>query len=140
MFFHYIPVTETHAAHSIYFQVLGDTGFPGLAIYLVILFLAFLNCYRIRKATRKRPELEWAYDLATMIQLSLVAFCVGGSALSLAYYDIPFIWAGGVLPALWKLVQLTASHAQRPRKIGVPAFASLANERESYALPDAGEL
>lgn len=101
---HYFPGQDFHAAHSIYFEILGDNGFVGLAIYLVLLFLVFHACSRIRKVTRGRPELLWAHDLSTAIQLSLVAFCAGGAALSLAYSDFLFIWAG-LLPRLWNLVE-----------------------------------
>jgi probable O-glycosylation ligase (exosortase A-associated) len=90
---HYFPTQPYRAAHSIYFQVLGDNGFAGLAIYLVLLALVFVNCSRARRAARDRPEFSWARDLATAIQLSMVAFCVGGAALSLAYSDFLFIWA-----------------------------------------------
>ena len=104
VFNHYFPTQPYRAAHSIYFQVLGDNGFAGLAIYLVLIALVFVNCSRVRKAARDRPEFSWARDLATAIQLSMVAFCVGGAALSLAYSDFLFIWAG-LLSRILALVQ-----------------------------------
>jgi len=91
VFNRYLPNADTHAAHSIYFEVLGDQGFMGLAIYLAIIVSAFANCAQTKKLTRGRSEFVWAYDLANMMQLSLFAFCLGGSALSLAYYDVFFI-------------------------------------------------
>ncbi|EJL33359.1 putative O-glycosylation ligase, exosortase A-associated [Caulobacter sp. AP07] len=75
------------AAHSIYFQVLGDTGFVGLALYLLMVAAAGLNTFLVLAATRGRPELDWANLLARMLQVSLVAMLVGGAALSMAYYD-----------------------------------------------------
>jgi probable O-glycosylation ligase (exosortase A-associated) len=75
------------AAHSIYFQVLGDTGFGGLAIYLVVLAAAWINTAMVLVAARGRSELAWAARLARMMQISLVAVMVGGAALSMAYYD-----------------------------------------------------
>jgi probable O-glycosylation ligase (exosortase A-associated) len=75
------------AAHSIYFQVLGDTGFVGLALYLLMLAAAALNTTQVLAAARARPDLAWASELARMLQISLVAFLVGGAALSMAYYD-----------------------------------------------------
>jgi probable O-glycosylation ligase (exosortase A-associated) len=90
----YYPNAETHAAHSIFFQVLGDTGFGGLVLYLALPIGAFINCSRTKSLARGRREYEWAYDLADMMQLSLFAFCLGGSALSLAYYDVLFILVG----------------------------------------------
>ncbi len=90
----YYPGVETHAAHSIYFQVLGDNGFPGLVIYLAIILGAFFASSRTKSLARGSPDLRWAYDLADMMQLSIFAFCIGGSALSLAYYDVFFIEVG----------------------------------------------
>ena len=103
VFNYYFPNDAFHAAHSIFFQVLGDLGFMGLAIYLVLFLLIFLGCYRIGRLARSKPEFDWARDLSRAIQLSMVAFCVAGSALSLAYCDLLFIYAG-VLPRVLGLV------------------------------------
>ena len=100
----YAPGQDTHAAHSIYFQVLGDNGYVGLAIYLAILFLCFWNTFQIRRRTKRIPEYTWLYDLAGMIQLTLFVFCTGGAALSFAYYDVLFI-AAGLLSAMRLYVQ-----------------------------------
>lgn len=75
------------AAHSIYFQVLGDHGFIGLLIYLLLLAAAWYNTSATLSAIRDRPELDWAAKLARMMQVSMIAFLVGGAALSMAYYD-----------------------------------------------------
>jgi putative inorganic carbon (HCO3(-)) transporter len=75
------------AAHSIYFEVLGDAGFVGLALYLAALGSAALNTVLILWFARSRPELDWARKLARALQTALVAILVGGSALSMAYYD-----------------------------------------------------
>ena len=99
----YFPNQKPLAAHSIYFEVLGDNGFLGLAIYLAILAVVFMNCRRIRKLARGDPALSWANDMAEMIQLSLFVFCVGGAALSMAYYDVFFIWVGLLSALLYQL-------------------------------------
>jgi O-antigen ligase len=90
----YFPGQATHAAHSIYAEVLGDSGFVGLTIYLTIIGLAFGYAARIRRSSSGRGELAWASELASAIQLSLVAFCIGGAALSLAYYDQLYLYVG----------------------------------------------
>ena len=79
-----------HDAHSIYFEVLGEQGFVGLALFLGFAFLAFLESQRIRKATRGDPEKAWAFDLATALQASAIAYAVGGTFLGLAYLDLPY--------------------------------------------------
>jgi len=112
----YAPGKDSHAAHSIYFEVLGDNGFVGLAIYLAILFLCFWNSFLIRKRTKGNPELAWMYDLAGMLQLMLFTFCVGGAALSFAYYDMLFISAG-----LLSAMRVMAPAKSKLRtKVGLP--------------------
>ena len=87
IFHSYFPYAIPHAAHSIYFQVLGEHGFVGLALYLAVLVLALRNASIILRQTRNRPELEWAHDLANMMQIALIGYYVGGAALSMAYFD-----------------------------------------------------
>ncbi len=81
---------DVHAPHSIYFQVLGEHGFPGLLMFLLFGFLVWRTGSRILRFTRGKEELRWASGLASMCQVSLLGFAVGGAFLSLAYYDLPY--------------------------------------------------
>lgn len=76
--------------HSVYFEVLGETGFVGLFIYLGVLISAWRSGSRIISRTRDRPELSWANDLARMLQVSLVGFAVAGTFQNLAFFDLYF--------------------------------------------------
>lgn len=78
------------AAHSVYFQLLGDHGFIGLGIYLLVLLGCFMKLRRVAKMCRKMKAPEWISDAAVTLQLSLAAFCLGGAALSFAYFDLTF--------------------------------------------------
>jgi len=90
-FFLYAPDPhDIHAAHSIYFQALGEHGFVGLGLYLLLLGLTWRSAAWIARHSLGRPELEWAQQLATMIQASFVGFAVGGAFLSLLYFDVPY--------------------------------------------------
>ncbi|AVR94781.1 putative O-glycosylation ligase, exosortase A system-associated [Pseudoduganella armeniaca] len=91
VFERYAPVPEdVHAAHSIYFQVLGEHGWIGLAIYLALGFLTWRTGSWIVRAAEPHAELAWAANLAKMIQVSLLGFMVGGAFLSLVYFDVPY--------------------------------------------------
>lgn len=79
------------AAHSIYFQTLGDVGFIGFAVFLAMLAAGFYNITRIRIMCRNNNKLLWAADLAVAFQLSLAAYLVSGAALSAAYFEILYI-------------------------------------------------
>lgn len=84
----YAPEPEDpHAAHSIYFQMLGDHGYVGLFLFLLLGFLCLSTTQWIRKNTRPHEDLKWAGDLATALQVSLVGFSIGGAFLSLANWD-----------------------------------------------------
>lgn len=79
-----------HAAHSIYFQILGEHGFVGLFLYLLLWWLVWLSAGHLRKEGKKREETRWLSDLGSMCQVSLAGFAVGGAFLSLAYFDLPY--------------------------------------------------
>lgn len=81
---------DLHAAHSIYFQALGEHGFVGLGLYLLLGLYTWRTGSWIVRNTKKLEGYEWASSLATMIQVSLIGFAVGGTFLSLLYFDVPY--------------------------------------------------
>ena len=81
---------DVHAAHSIYFGVLGDHGWIGLLLFLTILLLAWRTGVWVIKNTQGIEELKWAHDFAYYFKISMVAYCFGGAFLSLAYFDFPW--------------------------------------------------
>jgi probable O-glycosylation ligase (exosortase A-associated) len=107
VFHTYFPGAEAHAAHSIYFQILGEHGFIGLAIYLAILLLGLRNAGIVMRQAGQTPELRWARDLADLCRISLISFYVGGAALSMAYSDVYLI----LIALLSTLRELTAPAA-----------------------------
>ncbi|MFZ3081476.1 putative O-glycosylation ligase, exosortase A system-associated [Rhodoferax ferrireducens] len=82
--------SDVHVAHSIYFSVLGEHGYIGLLLFLLVWWLAFRTAGRIRRDALVREETKWIYYLAGMCQVSLVGYMVGGAFLSLAYFDLPY--------------------------------------------------
>lgn len=91
LFYRYAPNPEDlHAAHSIYFQALGEHGFVGLGLYLLLGFVTWRTGSWIIRNTANLKEYRWAFNLATMIQVSLIGFAVGGTFLSLLYFDVPY--------------------------------------------------
>jgi len=84
-------VMRTFVAHSIYFQVLGDTGFTGFFLFLTMLGIAMIMTLRTQRLARRDPSLEWSGELARALQISLVIYCVAGAALSLVYFELLYI-------------------------------------------------
>jgi len=81
---------QVHDAHSIYFEVLGEHGFLGLALFLLMWLFVWLTASRVIRFCRKDIDKKWAADLAAMAQVSLVGYAVGGAFLGLAYFDLPY--------------------------------------------------
>ncbi|MBK8750318.1 MAG: putative O-glycosylation ligase, exosortase A system-associated [Candidatus Competibacteraceae bacterium] len=81
---------DIHAAHSIYFQVLGEHGFIGLLLFLLVWFFTWRTATWVQRQGKKHPDTQWTSDLAAMIQVSLIGYAVGGAFLSLAYFDLPY--------------------------------------------------
>lgn len=80
--------SRNRAAHSIYFQVMSDHGFLGLAIWLAIIAFGMINLMRVLALSRDREDLRWARALARALVLSFSGYLVGGAFLSMAYYDV----------------------------------------------------
>lgn len=84
------PIGGLRNAHSIYFGVLGEHGFVGLFLFLGLWFSVWRACANIRRTTKAWPEMDWAYWLASMVQVSLMGYLVGGAFLYLPYVDFPY--------------------------------------------------
>ena len=78
---------NVHDSHSIYFEVLGEHGFVGLALFLLLGFLTWRTASKVVKRARSDPQNGWLADLASMIQVSLVGYASAGAFLGLAYFD-----------------------------------------------------
>jgi probable O-glycosylation ligase (exosortase A-associated) len=88
MFQLYGPDPENvRAPHSIYFQVLGEHGWIGLIFFLTLLALTWMKCSAVIRLAKKRSDIDWARDLAAMVQVSLVGYMSAGAFLGLANFD-----------------------------------------------------
>lgn len=87
------PAAEGYAraAHSIYFEIFGDLGVLGFALFVGLIINAFMTARKIRRLVGNRPELLWARDLSDGLKLAIVAYCVGGAGVSLGYLDLFYV-------------------------------------------------
>lgn len=73
--------------HSIYFEMLGEQGWIGFFIFMLLAFLTWQSCGRLARQYRNIPNKKWIADLAPMVQVSLIGYYVSGAFLGLAYFD-----------------------------------------------------
>ncbi len=112
---------DVKAAHSIYFQVLGNHGFAGLALFLGI----WVSSWRVAGWLRAQKGVlagnQWTVDLGAMCQVSLIGYLVGGAFLSLSYFDLPYnIMAMLVLTRVW-----VAKQSWKTEPIETPRWMSM---------------
>ncbi len=82
--------TDVHAAHSVYFQMLGEHGYVGLALFLSLAVATWMTARRTIKASRNHPDYEREADLARAIQVSLIGFASAGAFVNIAYWDFVY--------------------------------------------------
>lgn len=130
----YGPPGATHRAiHSVWFRVLGEHSFIGIGLYLVMLIAGWLSLARIRKRTRDLAGASWMADLASMIQVSLVAFIVAGTFLPKAYFDLVY-----QLLAVVALLQVFSLAAVRKPAPDRAQNDPTEDDRPAAALPRRG--
>lgn len=81
---------RVHDAHSIYFEVMGEHGFVGLGLFLLVGIFAWLRAQQVIRVCKTDPDRKWASDLAAMVQVSLIGYAAGGAFLGMAYFDLPY--------------------------------------------------
>jgi probable O-glycosylation ligase (exosortase A-associated) len=124
---------DYHDAHSIYFEVLGEHGFIGLILFLMLGFFTWQSAGRCARDTDRLPELKQLGDLMRMVQVSLVGYAVSGAFLGLAYFDLYYHLVAMVVSARYILRmhrttnvdKMTISKSQPAESFGprkVPSF------------------
>lgn len=103
------------AAHSIYFQVLGEHGYIGLILFMMIWITAWRQAAALRRGTRGDRDTEWLYHFGSMMQVSLIGWLAGGAFLSLAYWDFPYnIVVALIVAARWRQERITLPEVRPP--------------------------
>lgn len=98
------------AAHSIYFQILGNHGFIGLFLFLLLWITTYREAGWLMRNARGDSHTRWAAQLGAMAQVSLVGYAVGGAFLSLGYFDLPYnIMALVMMAKKWVMSQIEYS-------------------------------
>jgi probable O-glycosylation ligase (exosortase A-associated) len=131
-------LTWGRSPHSAYFEVLGEHGFVGLAIYLGLGIGMWLSAGRLIRRNRKSPEHRCAADLGGMIQVALVGYAVGAAFINKAYYE-PFFHLAAILIVVHAIVARDRHEATGPEYWRGPARQAGTMERpgRTRSLPQA---
>jgi probable O-glycosylation ligase (exosortase A-associated) len=77
------------AFHSIYFEILGELGIPGIILFFLILFLTWRG-YQTLKNAIVEPDKIWIKDLSSCLLLSLAVYLAGGAFIGIGFQSFFF--------------------------------------------------
>ncbi len=85
-------VDQGRAYHSSYFEMLGEQGFPGLIIWLLIHVGGVWRMEMVARMYKKRnrPDESWVAPLATALQNAQIIYLVGSLFVGIAFQ--PFVY------------------------------------------------
>lgn len=114
---------KARAYHSAYFEMLGEQGWLGLGIWLLLHALGVWQMERIRWLYGKREDgrKAWQWGLANALQQSQIVYLVGALFVGIAYQPFIFMLVG-LQCALWSYVRRT-ERLTAPRKARLPLVA-----------------
>jgi len=84
---------EGRAYHSAYFEMLGEQGWPGLSIFLLLHAIGIVRMEVLRRRYRKVEEGEdaWIAPLATALQMAHLVYLVGAIFIGIAFMPFMFM-------------------------------------------------
>lgn len=84
------------AYHSSYFEMLGEQGYPGLALWLLLHILGVVHMEVIRRNYAKdmSPELGWVTPLADALQQAQIVYLFGGAFVGIAFQPFCYMLVG----------------------------------------------
>ncbi|AKQ40970.1 hypothetical protein CP97_01260 [Aurantiacibacter atlanticus] len=124
---------EARAYHSSYFEMLGEQGWLGLFMWLLLHALGLWQMERIRRReSAKHADRDiWMHDLATGLQHAQIIVLVGAAFVGIAYQSFIFLLVA-MQCALWSQWQMKRKGAGK-----APLSQRLDEARKSTAIPAA---
>lgn len=118
-------VEEGRAFHSSYFEMLGEQGWPGLILWLVLQGSGLVQMEIIRRRWKDRtePAEAWAAPLAVALQLAQVVYLVGSLFVGIAFQPFILMLIGlqcglySYLKRIGRPVAAPARTARRPIRV-----------------------
>jgi probable O-glycosylation ligase (exosortase A-associated) len=110
-----LEVDKARAYHSAYFEMLGEQGYPGLAIWLLINLAGLFRMEVLRRRYRKaEPGQEWIAPLASALQSAHVIYMLGATFIAIAFQPFVYMLIGAQIGLDTYAARKRAESAWRP--------------------------
>lgn len=83
-------VVRGKAFHNIFIEVLGEHGWPGLAIFVALFVLSGWQLWMTMRRAKRDPRLAWCGEFASAALTGLIILAVAGNFIGIAFQ--PMIW------------------------------------------------
>lgn len=112
-----LTVDKARAFHSAYFEMLGEQGYPGLAIWLMINLIGIVRMEVIRQRYRKAPpDQAWVTPLAGALQSAHIVYLLGAAFIAIAFQPFVYMLIGAQIGLDTYLARKRSELAWRPMK------------------------
>lgn len=129
---------KARAYHSSYFEMLGEQGYPGLALWLLLHILGVITMEILLRRWRTRTEdrTRWIAPMAGALQQAQIVYLFGSLFVGIAFQ--PFCYMLVALQcALWTHAKLLRRAEQRADATERPRPAYLRQKRAAKEAPPA---
>lgn len=110
-----LTVDKARAFHSAYFEMIGEQGFPGLAIWLLINVIGIIRMEVLRQRYRKAPpDQAWITPLAGALQSAHIVYLLGAAFIAIAFQPFVYMLIGAQIGLDTYLARKRSQAAWRP--------------------------
>ena len=93
-------VVHGKAFHSMYFEALGEHGWPGLGLLLSLMLASFVTLVRIVRKCRRLADMEWCADLAKSLMVTEAVLVACGNFIGIGFQpEVYYLFAGAAMLA-----------------------------------------
>jgi probable O-glycosylation ligase (exosortase A-associated) len=119
-----LEVDKARAYHSAYFEMLGEQGYPGLALWLLINLGGLLRMEVLRRRYRKaEADQQWIAPLASALQNAHIIYLLGAVFIAIAFQPFVYMLIGAQIGLDTYVSRKRAETAWRPLRKARPVPA-----------------
>ncbi len=82
------PTQTVRVAHNSYVQLMAESGYPALGVFLFMILLTVIKGRSLQKRLRHIPELRWFSNYSRAIEASLAGYVIAATFLNRAHFDL----------------------------------------------------
>ncbi len=117
-----VETDKARAFHSAYFEMLGEQGYLGLALWLAINFIGVFRMEILRRRySDPASEFAWAGPLAAALQSGQIIYLFGAAFVGIAFQPFVYMLIGAQIGLDTYLTRKRSEQSFRPMRRALPS-------------------